>query len=920
MKKTLFLTAVLTVTVQTLSARTTVSGTSDYLKPWVTPQRTVLYNVFDEGQKFPLEWGLDVAWISEGNIQRGTRFMLGENVKIIRTSFQPAADMSSGEMSTYQQTCLKNRLTAIKRAKTEGATSFKLMLNSDPADPTGATSGYVDSWFKPNNSFDPDRWATMLDIYRQAYQDAGYEVVSVSPYNEPDYGWGQGTSTDFLNICKSLRTLSTFDDIRICGGNTLNCDQALTWYNVLKNNIDEGNTHQLAGSFDNYAKFFTQVRADGKHATADEVHNTMEAMVGAEYGLQTAIWWGDAGLSRGEFVQACNGDRLAYAEHRSNWTSAAVYRKTDGKIRLFGGTSERQAVATNYRFLTTNEFPVFVDGYGPTYEYVVELPGGKSGSYQNGQTNAEVTRLITYGEDPQPAVEGTFSIVNGYNGKYLSVKDGTFSNGANLVQDSYRKKGTTQQTYQQWDIAQIESTCGDDFSYYVIRNHANSGYLPDVLNWSFDRTNIILYSGDVGNNERWFFDYQGDGWFAIRSAHSNLCLAVTSKTNTAGAVIVQTAFTGELNQLWRLVPAGYQYNKVAPGVPTGLKATAQTASIRLDWKMPADDDLQGVNIYRAKAGEDTYYMIARQVNDSAFIDNTVTDGVEYSYRIKAVDYSQNRSDYTDAVTATSTGTPGIIARYTFENQSTEDLTEQANHAAVYDASFTDGDLDNDSCLSLDGSNDFIQLPQGVANHRSLTIATWIRPRSATSWQRIFDFGNSTDAYMFLATRSSGSKIRFAIKNGGDEQYLDGSTLSLNKWSHVAVTIGDEGVTLYVNGAQVAQSTSITLRPTDVRPYLCYVGRSLFESDPLFKGMLNDFRIYNYALSSEQIAQLAALTSEGIVGDVNADGQVTVADITETAGIILNGNTNNNTQADVNGDGTISTIDITKIANIILNGK
>jgi hypothetical protein len=440
------------------------------------------------------------------------------------------------------------------------------------------------------------------------------------------------------------------------------------------------------------------------------------------------------------------------------------------------------------------------------------------------------------------------------------------------------------------------------------------------LNWSFDRTNIILYSGDVGNNERWFFDYQGDGWFAIRSAHSNLCLAVTSKTNTAGAVIVQTAFTGELNQLWRLVPAGYQYNKVAPGVPTGLKATAQTASIRLDWKMPADDDLQGVNIYRAKAGEDTYYMIARQVNDSAFIDNTVTDGVEYSYRIKAVDYSQNRSDYTDAVSATSTGAPGIIARYTFENQSTEDLTEQANHAAVYDASFTDGDLDNDSCLSLDGSNDLIQLPQGVANHRSLTIATWIRPRSATSWQRIFDFGNSTDAYMFLATRSSGSKIRFAIKNGGDEQYLDGSTLSLNKWSHVAVTIGDEGVTLYVNGAQVAQSTSITLRPTDVRPYLCYVGRSLFESDPLFKGMLNDFRIYNYALSSEQIAQLAALTSEGIVGDVNADGQVSVADITETAGIILNGNTNNNTQADVNGDGKISTIDITKIANIILNGK
>lgn len=36
-------------------------------------------------------------------------------------------------------------------------------------------------------------------------------------------------------------------------GNTLNSDQALPWYNYLKDQLDEGNTHQLAGSFDNFA-------------------------------------------------------------------------------------------------------------------------------------------------------------------------------------------------------------------------------------------------------------------------------------------------------------------------------------------------------------------------------------------------------------------------------------------------------------------------------------------------------------------------------------------------------------------------------------------------------------------------------------------------------------------------------------------
>ena len=75
------------------------------------------------------------------------------------------------------------------------------------------------------------------------------------------------------------------------GGNTLNCDEALPWYNALKDYLDEGNTHQLAGSFDNYALFFQTVKNDGKVVTADELHNVGEAIVGVEYGMENGIWW-----------------------------------------------------------------------------------------------------------------------------------------------------------------------------------------------------------------------------------------------------------------------------------------------------------------------------------------------------------------------------------------------------------------------------------------------------------------------------------------------------------------------------------------------------------------------------------------------------------------------------------------------------
>lgn len=81
------------------------------------------------------------------------------------------------------------------------------------------------------------------------------------------------------------------------------------------------------------------MREDGNHATADELHNVMEAMVGVEYGMQTGIWWGTAERARGEFMKASFGERLGYAENRDAWSAAAVYRSPEGKLQGFAGCS-----------------------------------------------------------------------------------------------------------------------------------------------------------------------------------------------------------------------------------------------------------------------------------------------------------------------------------------------------------------------------------------------------------------------------------------------------------------------------------------------------------------------------------------------------------------------------------------------------
>ncbi len=65
-------------------------------------------------------------------------------------------------------------------------------------------------------------------------------------------------------------------------------------------------------------------------------------------------------------------------------------------------------------------------------------------------------------------------------------------------------------------------------------------------------------------------------------------------------------------------------------------------------------------------------------------------------------------------------------------------------------------------------------------------------------------------------------------------------------------MSDNDVKIFVNGEEKASSSDITIRPADFKPALCFIGRSQYLNDPLFKGRIDDLRIYNYALSPDEI--------------------------------------------------------------------
>lgn len=841
------------------------ASSSKYLQANKKADVYVPFAISAEGVRYEPTWGLDVAWISKSNVLKGINHMGKENVGIGRTAFRytkPLVNDSALDVSLIN--VLKQRNDILD----EVSKTLPIVLTADQ-EAVSPTEEYPDrlppEYFVKNKVANNAHWAAMINSHVHWLQaNSKHPVVGISPFNEPDY-WSLeegATPAKQWQVAKILKEqYPRCADIAMVGGNTLNDDKAWDWFKDGKQYYEWGNTHQLAGSFANYAGFFEQLKNEGKIGYADEMHNVAEAMVGLKYGMTVGIWWGFDSRARGEFCQISrNGSEIAYAEHRANWTAASVYRHDDGRVKAFVGSSERQAATTTYQFLST-ERDVYYDGFGPVRDFFMEIPGGNG--YQKGQTNAECVIDVTWGEDVPPSViNGTYKLINKVSGATGNVVGYTAS-GGNITQQKYTNKTT-----QQWIVKRCNTRNGGDYSFYDIESVANSKIHMNVKDYSTSQADIIAWTQDnPTSNEQWYLEYAGNGYYYIRNRESALYMA-SAGTSTIAKIIQTPKLTGTNHDrmLFRFIPVDVKYDVAAPAQPTGLTAQAQSASVKLQWTANAEDDVEGYILVRAPKGTDDWNVIARQLTETSFVDNTCRPNTSYIYKVKAIDRSQNISEASEVVEGAPLSQPAMIAQWDFEDNlydNTPNLMDAvANGTAKYQTNHKVGEK------ALNLSNQFVQLPYELAASEEMSIALWINWRTSTvTWQRIFDFGNDTDHYMFLTPYNSyTSKLRFAIKNGGEEQILDGPTkLGGNRWIHVTVTIAKGKTVMYVDGEEVASSTSISISPADIHPCLNYIGRSQFNDDGMLSAYIDDMRIYNYALSAQEVKDVM----EGNTDAINA---------------------------------------------------
>ncbi|HOL87851.1 MAG TPA: hypothetical protein PK965_01330 [Anaerohalosphaeraceae bacterium] len=226
-----------------------------------------------------------------------------------------------------------------------------------------------------------------------------------------------------------------------------------------------------------------------------------------------------------------------------------------------------------------------------------------------------------------------------------------------------------------------------------------------------------------------------------------------------------------------------------------------------------------------------------------------------------------------------------LVYYPFNGDS-NDYSGSNNHGTPTGTGFSYAAGKVGQAIFLSGSSTYVDMPDVFDNFTGgLTFSLWVNPAAASDWARFISLNNGPNAdNIFFSRVSTGTTLRFHVYRGSSSSggILDAvEALELNKWQMFTVTMTETGAAvIYKDGIPVASGTVQT--PNVVTRTNSWIGRSAWTADAYYNGGLDEVRIYNYALTPDQVADLYVADTGPFCRwkptyDLNNDCEVTLAD-------------------------------------------
>lgn len=205
--------------------------------------------------------------------------------------------------------------------------------------------------------------------------------------------------------------------------------------------------------------------------------------------------------------------------------------------------------------------------------------------------------------------------------------------------------------------------------------------------------------------------------------------------------------------------------------------------------------------------------------------------------------------------------PKPVLQYTFDGS--KQLADQngRNELKLSGGASVTNDGNKGKGLLLDGTDGFAQLPDNILS-KDMTITTWVKINKFTTWGRVFDFGTDSNQNFFFAPYSGGAS-RLEIKNGTNVDTMDCAQETAKDWVNYAITIKGDTVSYYRNGRLIKSKSGIK-DISELKNIANYIGKSHYDGDAYLSATLDDFRVYDTALSQNEILDVMA------DGEINAD--------------------------------------------------
>ncbi|CUX47135.1 beta-L-arabinofuranosidase domain-containing protein [Clostridium sp. C105KSO13] len=162
----------------------------------------------------------------------------------------------------------------------------------------------------------------------------------------------------------------------------------------------------------------------------------------------------------------------------------------------------------------------------------------------------------------------------------------------------------------------------------------------------------------------------------------------------------------------------------------------------------------------------------------------------------------------------------------------------------------------------DATHTYVEMPSGVLNGlEDVTVSCWVyMDEDNSGYQRIWELGSDTTSYMYMIANGfneghQGYTCALTNSGWGNERGpQSGKGLEAGKWIYTTMTFdgSEKQMSLYEDGRLIGTEKTDADLSVLQGTTNNWLGYGNFKND-IMNGMIADFKIYNYAMSADEIA-------------------------------------------------------------------